>query len=95
MKTKLTAVIATSLMALSGQASAKISGCVATADLPLSILGMHDTIRVTHQQAGTNFTGENNAAIRVVDKNGNLLGIEYTFSLDVNASKTFAIRRYL
>jgi hypothetical protein len=85
------AIAVITMLSMSGQALAQTAGCVATADLPSSILGSHDTIRVTHQQAATAELEVDNSRIRVVDSDGNLLGQEYPFTLGVNESKTFSV----
>lgn len=85
------------LFALAAEVSAQGLGCVATADLPIAVPGFQDTIRVTRQQAArveveVTTTGDlSNAALRVVDKDGALLGNEYPFYLEANASRTFSV----
>ena len=94
MKSNIISSFALGFLVLSGAVSADpspISGCVATADLPTSILGLQDSIRVTHQQAATESFLENNSVLRVLDENGVLLGTENTFTLGVNESKTFSV----
>jgi hypothetical protein len=78
-------------LTLAGQVTAQTTGCVATADLPSTVLGFHDLIRITHQQAQTEAYGENNTGIRVVNKEGQLLGIEIPLTLKPNESRILSI----
>jgi hypothetical protein len=91
MKNVTLAALTVALLTLSGQSSAGIAGnCVATADLPKSILGANDTIRITHQLADPFGPTEVDPQIRVMSPAGDELG-SFELDLAVNASVTFKI----
>ena len=91
MKNVTLAALTVALLTLSGQSFAGAAGnCVATADLPKSILGVNDTIRITHQQADPNGPTFFDPEIRVMSPAGEKLG-SFVLDLAVNASVTFKI----
>jgi hypothetical protein len=89
------AAIAAVVFSLSGPASGKLppgeSWCVATADLPFSLSGLNDTIRITYQQTELGPFRLMDPEIRVMRSDGSRLGAAIPYDLSGNASVIYKI----